>query len=223
MDQLPSQDLIDEIVANTMLGHCPLVPEIQLRLLNFQGPWCDAGSHIFAENGPQPYWAFAWGSGQITARYLLDHPHVVAGKRVFDFGAGSGIAGIAAALSGATLVTANDVDPRSLAAIRLNAELNDTHVEVCSANVVQTEIPNVDVLLASDAFFHWPGNEGVIFQQKELETILVAVPNRRGLAPGREFPLRQMKELVTYDVRTVPEIEMDHIRSATLYEYHPFT
>ncbi|HRA90069.1 MAG TPA: 50S ribosomal protein L11 methyltransferase, partial [Planctomycetaceae bacterium] len=140
-----------------------------------------------------------------------------------DFGAGSGIAGIAASMSGAASVTANDVDPRSLAAIRLNAELNGTHVEVSSANVVLAEIPNVDVLLASDVFFHWPGNENVIFGQKELTTILVAVPNRRGLAPGREFPLRQMTELVTYDVRTVPEIEIDYIRSATLYEYHPFT
>src|SRR5689334_23281994 len=31
---------------------------------------------------PAPFWASAWAGGQALARYLLDHPEVVRGKRV---------------------------------------------------------------------------------------------------------------------------------------------
>lgn len=37
-----------------------------------------------------PYWAFCWASGLALARYLAEHPQWVKGKRVLDFGAGSG-------------------------------------------------------------------------------------------------------------------------------------
>ena len=48
---------------------------------------------------PPPFWAFAWAGGQALSRYLLDHPHEVAGKRVLDFAAGSGLVGAAAMLA----------------------------------------------------------------------------------------------------------------------------
>ena len=48
-----------------------------------------------------PYWSFCWASGLALARFLAEQPHWVAGKRVLDFGAGSGVAGIAAMKAGA--------------------------------------------------------------------------------------------------------------------------
>ena len=71
-----------------------------------------------------PYWAFCWASGLAMARYLAARPEWVAGKRVLDFGAGSGIAGIAAARAGALEVVACDLDPLALQASRANAALN---------------------------------------------------------------------------------------------------
>ena len=47
-------------------------------------------------NVPPPYWAFAWAGGQGLARWLLDNPAEVAGKRVLDLATGSGLVGIAA-------------------------------------------------------------------------------------------------------------------------------
>ena len=47
-----------------------------------------------------PYWAFAWAAGQGLAQHILLNPELVAGKRVLDFGCGSGIVGIAAAKAG---------------------------------------------------------------------------------------------------------------------------
>ncbi|MFS2128061.1 protein methyltransferase, partial [Pseudomonas sp. Pseusp97] len=44
-----------------------------------------------------PYWCFCWASGLVLAHWLAEKPEWVRGKRVLDFGAGSGIAAIAAA------------------------------------------------------------------------------------------------------------------------------
>ena len=41
-----------------------------------------------------PYWSFCWASGLALAHYLAANPEWVAGKRVLDFGAGSGVAAV---------------------------------------------------------------------------------------------------------------------------------
>ncbi|WP_164707043.1 class I SAM-dependent methyltransferase, partial [Pseudomonas viridiflava] len=75
-----------------------------------------------------PYWSFCWASGLALARFLVEQPHWVKGKRVLDFGAGSGVAGIAAAKAGALEVVACDLDHLAIAACRANADLNDVHL-----------------------------------------------------------------------------------------------
>ena len=69
-----------------------------------------------------PYWAVPWVGGQGVARYILDDPDVVRGKRVLDVGSGCGVAALAAARAGAVSVTANDVDPLAAVAFRANAD-----------------------------------------------------------------------------------------------------
>ena len=61
--------------------------------------------------------------GQALARYVLDHPETVAGRRVLDLGAGSGLVAVAALQAGAAHVLASDPDPYSHTAIALNAEV----------------------------------------------------------------------------------------------------
>ncbi|TIL77311.1 MAG: methyltransferase, partial [Mesorhizobium sp.] len=73
---------------------------------------------------PPPFWAFAWAGGQGLARYILDNPSDVQGKRVLDFASGSGLVAIAAVKAGAAEVIAADIDPFCATAIRLNAEAN---------------------------------------------------------------------------------------------------
>ena len=75
-----------------------------------------------------PFWAFCWASGQLLARYVLDHPELVRGRRVLDFGCGSGVVAIAAALAGAESAVACDCDPLALEAARANAALNGVAV-----------------------------------------------------------------------------------------------
>src|SRR5882724_6901692 len=87
---------------NTAIATPPLVPEIRLHLATEITPiWQATEESLTRSDVPPPFWAFAWAGGQALARYLLDHPEQVAGRRVLDFGAGSGLVGIAAAKAGA--------------------------------------------------------------------------------------------------------------------------
>ena len=97
----------DFITTNAALIAPPLVPEIKLFLATEVVPLWHATEEELAKNGiPPPYWAFAWAGGQALARYVLDHPDTVHGKRVLDIGSGSGLVGIAAAKAGAAPVLA---------------------------------------------------------------------------------------------------------------------
>ena len=90
------------IAANTKLIPPPLVPEIVLHLAAESLPiWQKTEEELDAMGLPPPYWAFAWAGGQALARYVLDNPQAVAGKRALDLAAGSGLVGIAAAKAGA--------------------------------------------------------------------------------------------------------------------------
>lgn len=57
--------------------------------------------------------------------------------RVLDYGCGSGILGIAAALLGADDVTAVDVDPQALGTASDNARINRVAIQVCAPDSLQ--------------------------------------------------------------------------------------
>uniref|UniRef100_UPI002B1DB34E class I SAM-dependent methyltransferase n=2 Tax=Pseudomonas TaxID=286 RepID=UPI002B1DB34E len=98
-----------------------------------------------------PYWSFCWASGLALARFLAEQPHWVKGKRVLDFGAGSGVAGIAAAKAGALEVVACDLDPLAIAACKSNADLNDVHLNY-SADFF-AEADRFDLILVADVLY----------------------------------------------------------------------
>jgi predicted nicotinamide N-methyase len=115
----------DFIAANTRLQRPPHTPEIELCLADEITPIWKLTEEALAEIGlPPPFWAFAWAGGQALARYILDHPETVAGRRVLDFASGSGIVGIAAMQAGAAEVTCADIDVFCGAALALNAAAN---------------------------------------------------------------------------------------------------
>jgi predicted nicotinamide N-methyase len=142
---------------NTAVAAPPLVPEIRLHLATEITPIWHATEESLARNGlPPPFWAFAWAGGQALARYLLDHPALVAGRFVLDFGAGSGIVGIAAIKAGAAQVLAADIDHFAAAAIAANAALNGTDIAITTADVVGTADPLWDVITAGDVCYEQP-------------------------------------------------------------------
>lgn len=98
-----------------------------------------------------PYWCFCWASGLVLARWLAERPDWVRGKRVLDFGAGSGVAAIAAAKAGAAEVVACDLDPLALAACRANAALNG--VELRYSQDFFGEADRFDLILVADVLY----------------------------------------------------------------------
>lgn len=98
-----------------------------------------------------PYWSFCWASGLAMARFLAEHPHWVEGKRVLDFGAGSGVAGIAAVKAGALEVVACDLDPVAIAACQANAELNDVQLGYSTDFFAETD--RFDLILVADVLY----------------------------------------------------------------------
>ncbi|WP_437882437.1 class I SAM-dependent methyltransferase [Pseudomonas sp. LRF_L74] len=98
-----------------------------------------------------PYWCFCWASGLVLARWLAQNPERVRGKRVLDFGAGSGVAAIAAARAGAAEVVACDLDLLALEACRANAELNG--VTLGYSNDFFAEADRFDLIIVADVLY----------------------------------------------------------------------
>ncbi|WP_164702260.1 methyltransferase, partial [Modestobacter sp. KNN46-3] len=111
--------------AHTRLDRPSLVPQVQLHVADdVVALWEAMETEGGGAGQDPPFWAAAWPGGQALARHVLDHPELVAGRRVLDLGAGSGLVAVAAVLAGASGVLASDVDPYSHAAVGLNAEVN---------------------------------------------------------------------------------------------------
>jgi predicted nicotinamide N-methyase len=141
------------IEAHTTLSPAPFVPEIRLWM---GGPsmelWEAAALADERLPVPPPYWAWPWAGGQALARYVLDGPDVARGRWVLDVGAGGGIVGIAAALSGAARVTAIDIEPYAIEAARLNGHANGVDLELVEGDPIGTDA-GWEVILAGDVWY----------------------------------------------------------------------
>jgi predicted nicotinamide N-methyase len=202
----------DFITTNAALMAPPLVPEIKLYLATEVVPLWRATEEELEKMGvPPPYWAFAWAGGQALARYLLDHPDIVAGKRVLDIGSGSGLVAIAAARAGAAAALAADIDAFSAAAIRLNAGANGATIAVTQDDLIGTK-GDWDVILVGDLFYERPLAE-------RLLAWLVALDRPALLGdPGRNyFPKTQVERLALYNVQTSRDLEDREIRETGVY------
>ncbi|SCW98839.1 MULTISPECIES: methyltransferase [unclassified Pseudomonas] len=147
------QRALSELLGDARLVACPL-PDADLTL------WLIDGDNMDRAFSPEetrrilhepPYWSFCWASGLAMARYLAEQPQWVEGKRVLDFGAGSGVAGIAAVKAGALEVVACDLDPLAIAACQANAALNG--VELGYATDFFAETDRFDLILVADVLY----------------------------------------------------------------------
>ncbi len=140
----------------TALSSVPLVPEVRLHLLLPSSPLWRATPEEADEQGLRmPFWAFAWPGGQALARWLIDHPSVVAGRRVLDVGSGGAIEAIAAMTSGARSALCVDIDPVASIAARLNAMANGVILETMTVDPLSVDAASFDcdVVLVGDLTF----------------------------------------------------------------------
>ena len=194
------------ILRHTRLRPVPGLEEVRLHLADEVLPlWHAVQVETRDEDAPLPYWAFAWGGGLAIGRYLREHPDAVTGRRVFDLGSGSGLCAIAALHAGAAEVAASDIDPLAIAAVELNARANACRVSVTARDVLDEDVPEVDVIVAGDCWYEARFAERILpwlLRAREAGVeILVGDPGRRYL------PLEEMDELASYEVRTTTELE----------------
>ena len=200
---------------HTRLVEVPDVPGMRIHAADdVTRVWHATGRELALADPPLPYWAFTWSGGLAIVRYLIDHPDTVANRSVLDLGAGSGICGIVAARLGATSVQAADVDPLARAAIAVNARANDVRIGVSRTDVLDSEPPDVDVVLAGDVCYEETMGGRMISWIRRAATagsrVLIGDPGRTYFPSGLE-------RLASYRVRTSREIEEAVEKTAAVY------
>ncbi|WP_437683029.1 class I SAM-dependent methyltransferase [Sorangium sp. So ce131] len=204
----PAEGAAAFVARETAVACPPFVPEVKLHLATEVTPLWHATEAALARAGvPPPYWAFAWAGGQALARYLLDHPAAVSGKRVLDLAAGGGVVAIAAARAGAAHVSAADIDPFAAAALSLNAALNGVSLAVLTEDLTESDADGGawDVIVAGD----------VCYERAMVDRVLPWLRRQAGRAgavlvgdPGRTYcPSDGVEELSRYLVPTSLDLE----------------
>jgi predicted nicotinamide N-methyase len=207
------------VAHHTRLQPVPGVAGVRLHLADDVGPvWQATGAArgVAGIDGvPIPFWAFAWAGGLALARYLLEHPPEVEGRRVLDLGTGSGLVAIAAMLAGAAVVTAVDIDPFAEAAVRLNARANGVRISFVGRDLLEDEPPDVDMLLAADTWYEGPLAQRVMpwlrAAARRGTRVLVGDPGRRYLPPTGLVPL------ASYEVQTTTRLEDRAVLQARVF------
>jgi len=191
----------------------PQAPEIQLALIDQTYPQADLSAEQVEElmDSP-PYWAFCWASGQVMARYLLDQSDSLQGATVIDFGCGSGVVAIAAALAGAARVVAVDIDKAALLATQYNALKNQVMVELTS-DLEQINIVNQrTVLVVADVFYD---ADNIVLLKSFIERYDEVI-----VADSRVKPdlLQGVQQMANYVSCTVPDLgESNDFNSVRVY------
>ena len=188
----------DFIRAHTRLDRSPVVPEVQLHVADdVVALWEAMETEAGGAGEAPPFWAAPWPGGVALARYVLDHPDVVAGRPVLDLGSGSGLVAVAARLAGSGPVVASDVDPYSHAAVPLNAEVNGVSGIEVAGDVLDDEPPTGTVVLAGDVCYDREMTARVLpwlfAAWTRGSTVLLG-------DPGRAYAPEGLEEVAAYDV-----------------------
>jgi predicted nicotinamide N-methyase len=204
------------VLANTRLQPVPHAPGISLWLADEITPLWRLTEEELGDLGlPPPFWAFAWAGGQGLARWLLDNPHEVAGKRVLDFAAGSGLVGVAAMKARAASALCADIDPFCAAAVALNGAANGVALDFTDADLLDAPPPDVDVICAGDVFYERPMAERVLAWLTEASgrgvRVLVGDPLRT------YFPKSGLDLLAEYEVPTTRELEDSAVKRTRVW------
>ncbi|WP_189343311.1 MULTISPECIES: methyltransferase [unclassified Mesorhizobium] len=203
------------ILDNTALMAPPHVPEVLLHLADeAHDLWLRTEEELAEIGLPPPFWAFAWAGGQGLARYVLDNPGAVRGRRVLDFASGSGLVAIAAMKAGARQAIAADIDPFCETAIALNLEANGVEAQFLGKDCVGTD-DGWDVVLAGDVFYDKAFADRLLpwFTSLRARGAEVFVGD-----PGRAYlPRSGLQSLAVYQVPVTRVLEDAEVKRTTVW------
>jgi predicted nicotinamide N-methyase len=202
---------------HTRLGAVPGLPGVRLHLANdVMTVYRLAGGELGEADPGLPFWAFAWAGGLAVARYLGEHPEVVAGRRVLDVASGSGLCAIVAMQSGAASAHAFDIDPFSEIAVGLNARANGVHIGFSRQDLLSGSPPPCDVILAGDVCYEETMAGRMVgwlrLAADRGTCVLIGDPGRNYLPDGLE-------RLASYRVQTSRELEASEFKESAVYTF----
>lgn len=181
--------------------------------------WSDHENYVQQQGLPPPYWSQVWPGGQALARYILDNPKCVAGLRVLDVGAGSGLCAIAAAKAGARNVQVADIDVYACMAVMVNAHVNGVQLSAICSDLIGSQADQWDVVLAADLWYErflalrmttWLK----VLSQSSVKVFLGDL--------GRAFLPRQgLRELAQYTVPDAQGQKQGGMSLARVFEFEP--
>ena len=208
-------DSVAFIRSETRLRPVPHAPEIFLHVADEATELWQKTEEELGEIGlPPPFWAFAWAGGQALARYILDHPETVRGRRVLDFASGSGLVAIAAMKAGAAEVVACDIDSFAIAAMDLNAKANGVSISPLQADIVGQD-QGWDTVLAGDICYERDLAGRVIDWLSGLSqrgaTVLIGDPGRSYL------PKDRLETIAAYEVPVTRTLEDADIKKSSVW------
>jgi predicted nicotinamide N-methyase len=209
----------DQLVREaTRLRPVPFVPELVLHSADDPIDVWQAGESRTGEAGQPPFWAFPWAGGQALARYLLDRPGLVRGRRVLDLASGSGLVGIAAARAGAARVLCCDVEPLAAAAAGLNAAANGVLLDTATADLLDGGPGDAELVLAADVFYERTmAARMAAFLRRAAGSADVLVGD-----PGRAYrPEAGFEELAAYQVPVLRALEDRGVKRVTVLRAMP--
>ena len=212
---IPDRDAF--IRAQTRLLPVPHAPEISLHVADIATELWSKTEEELGEIGlPPPFWAFAWAGGQALARYILDHPECVRGRRVLDFAAGSGLVGIAAARAGAAETVCVDIDAFAVSAMAINAQANRVSLTTGLGDIVGSD-EGWDVVLAGDVSYERDMATRVTDWLESLARrgalVLIGDPGRSYLARERLEPIAQ------YEVPVTRDLEDSEVKKTSVWRF----
>ncbi len=209
-------DVAKFIRENTRVLAPSHVPELKLHLADDAVALWELTEEQLGELGlAPPFWAFAWAGGQALARYLLDHPEIVRGRRVLDVASGSGLVAIAAMQAGAAHAIAVDIDAFASEAAKLNAALNGVSVETSDADPVGAST-DAELILVGDLFYDRDLAprvlEWLIALQRDGKEVLVGDPGRTYL------PRDKLEQIASYDIPVTRALEDAEVKRAAVWK-----
>jgi predicted nicotinamide N-methyase len=191
----------------------PLIPELPLWLLGDiqSGQPLDGGTAAALMDAP-PFWSFCWASGQVLARWLLDHVGQVVDRTVVDVGPGSGVVALAAVRAGARRVIACDIDPLALRAVQMNAAALGLKVEL--SDDLDRCLMDAEIVTAADILYD-RDNLPLLDRFRQAPRVLLADSRVRNLSPSGYTRLGR------FEATTWPDLEeSSEFNQVTLYQYH---
>lgn len=201
------------IRANTSLLSPPLIPEVKLHLAHEAVPlWMKTEEELGELGLPPPFWAFAWAGGQALARYVLDKPAIVRGRRIIDLATGSGLVAIASMKAGAAHVLAADIDAFAVESARLNGAANGVAIATTRDNLLLQPAPGCDVILVGDLFYEKAvATAALAWLRATARPVFIGDPGRSYL------PKDALEKIAEYEVPVTRDLEDAEIKRTAVW------